>query len=50
MSQNQASPQIRMSLMLMRMAPVHDNVDTIKTSFKEFLISFNFEGVRHHAC
>ena len=48
--QNQASPQIRMSLMLMRMASVHDNVHAIKTFFKKFLISLNLEGVRHHAC
>ncbi len=50
MSQNQPSPQIRMTLVLMRMAPMHNNVDAIKTSFEERLISFEFEGVRHHTC
>ena len=39
-----------MSLLLMRMAPMHNNVDAIKTSFEERLISFEFEGVRHHTC
>ena len=50
MSHNQPSPQIRMSLLLMLTAPMHNNIDAIETPFEEGLISFEFEGVRHHAC
>jgi hypothetical protein len=39
-----------MSLLLVRMPPMHNDVDAIKTSFEEGLISFEFEGVRHHTC
>lgn len=31
----------------MGMAPVHDDVDVVETSFKEGLIGFEFERVRH---
>ena len=50
MSQNQPSPQIRMSLLLVRMPPMHNDVEAIKTSFEEGLIGFEFEGVGHDAC
>ena len=50
MSQNQPMPQIRMSLLLVRMPPMHDHVDAIQTAFEEGLIGFEFKGVGHHAC
>ena len=49
-SQNQSSPQVRMSLLFLRMPPVNDDVDTIEPSFEEGFISLEFEGGRHNSC
>src|SRR5262245_14684556 len=39
-----------MSLVFMRMPPMHDDVDAVEPPFEEHLVGLKFERVRHDSC
>src|SRR6185312_1088161 len=47
--QDDAPAQVRMRLMLMRIAPMHDRVDAVEPVLEEALVRLEAQLIRHHA-